>query len=186
MKNILVVYASGYGSTAEVAQAIGGHLTREEISVTVKQLPFSECLDQYDAVVVGSAIRYDRWMPAAKAFVLNNKDTLERIPVAYFFCCLTLAQRTKETENKANQYAYQLYNLAERINPSSIGQFAGVLDIAKMPLLLRIIFRIFGAIIGLKPGDYRNWQEIQQWSDDFMAIFSQENGKSRVKPPPSP
>ena len=171
MHKILVAYASGYGSTAEVAREMGESLTQDGITVTVSQLPFVDNLEQYDAVIVGSAIRYDRWMPAAKDFVINNSDTLDKMPVAFFFNCLTLARRTDKNEEKAQQYAKQLLSLNENVKPLSIGGFPGVLDYTKMPFFIRIIFKIFGYIMGLPPGDYRDWKEIRQWTKDIEVQF---------------
>jgi len=168
---ILVVYASGYGSTAETAKQMGKLLTRESVAVTVSQLPVVENLEQYDAIIVGSPIRYDHWMAAAKAFVKNNSDTLSKMPVAFFFNCLTLAQQTKETEKKADQYAEKIISLNEQIKPLSVGRFGGVLDYTKMPFFLRLIFKAFGSIARLEAGDYRNWNEIHQWTKDIEVKF---------------
>lgn len=168
-KRILIIYTSGYGSTAETAKKIGNYLTEEGSEVVV--LSYIETTDiyQYDAVIVGSPIRYDRWMPAAKAFVIDNKEYLSKIPVAYFFSCLTLAVRTEDTERKARQYAEKLQALSSQVKPIGIGRFSGVLDFSKMPLPIRIIFKIFSAIIGLKEGDYRDWDEIRRWSKNIAT-----------------
>jgi len=171
MHKVLIAYASGYGSTAEVAREMGETLMQEGISVTVSQLPGNHSPEQYDAVIVGSAIRYDRWMPAAKEFVINNSATLDKMPVAFFFNCLTLARRSDETEEKAHQYARQLFSLDEKVKPLSVGRFPGVLDYTKMPFFIRTIFKIFGFIAGLQPGDYRDWKEIRQWTKDVEVQF---------------
>jgi len=168
---ILIAYVSGYGSTAEVAQEMGKHLTEGGISVTVSPLPHIDNLAQYDAVIIGGAIRYDRWMPVAREFVKKHESHLAKIPVAYFFNCLALARRTEETENKANQYAHQLMALTDQVKPLSIGRFAGVLDYTKMPFFLRMIFKVFGSIVGLQEGDYRDWQAIHQWTKDVEVQF---------------
>ena len=166
---ILVTYASAYGSTAEVAHKIGKYFTEQGSVVEVLRSTEITNISQYDVVVVGSPIRYEHWMPEARAFVIKNQEHLSKVHVAYFFCCLALAIRTEDTESKARQYADKLYALSSQVRPLSIGCFAGVLDYSKMPLPLRYIFKIFSAIIGLKEGDYREWREIQQWTKDVAG-----------------
>lgn len=168
-KKILIVYSSGYGSTAEMAKKIGNTIAKEGAEVAVLSSVEVTDLDQYDAVIVGSPIRYDRWMPAAKAFVIDNQEYLNKIPVAYFFSCLVLAIRNEDTERKGRQYAEKLQAISSQVKPIDIGRFSGVLDFSKMPLPLRIIFKIFGAIIGLKEGDYRDWDEIRRWSKSIAT-----------------
>lgn len=168
-KRILIIYASRYGSTAEIAEKIGNYIAEEGPEVEVLSYMEITDLHQYDAIIVGSPIRYEGWMPAAKAFVLDNLEYLNKIPVAYFFSCLALAIRTEGTERKAAQYAEKLRVLSPQVKPIDIGRFSGVLEFSKMSLPLRIIFRIFGMIIGLKEGDYRDWDEIRRWSKNISS-----------------
>ena len=174
-KNILITYASGYGSTAEVAQEIGRYLVEEGFTVEVLTPAEVASLSQYDAVIVGSPIQYDRWMRETREFVIKNQEYLSKHPVAYFFNCLALAVRTDETEKKAMQYTNKLNSLSSHVQPLSIGKFAGVLDFRKMPILLRFIFKIFGAITGLKEGDYRDWNEIRLWAKNLAIKLDSTN-----------
>jgi len=170
---ILVTYASGYGSTAEVAQEIAKCLSETGATATIHQLPFVENLDQFDAVIIGSPIRYDRWMPDARNFVITNQELLSNLPIAFFFNCLTLVRLTDETKRKANQYADKLFALSPQVKPISVGQFAGVLDYSKMPFFLSLVFKIFGSIMGLPEGDYRDWSAIHRWTQDVAIKFSE-------------
>ena len=173
-KNILITYTSGYGSTAEVATNIGKHLSEEGFLVSILSPADVENITQYDAIIVGSPIQYDRWMPEVRSFVIDNQEHLSKVPVAYFFCCLTFAIRIDSTEKKARQYADKLYDLSQCVKPISIGRFAGVLDLKKMSFLMHVFFKIFSMIIGVKEDDYRDWNEIRQWSKDVATKFRSE------------
>ena len=59
---VLVAYDSRLGSTAEVAACIGHVLAEQGASVDVVRIDRVGDVGQYDRVVVGSAIRYDRWL----------------------------------------------------------------------------------------------------------------------------
>lgn len=161
---ILVAYESQFGSTTEVAKFIGNQLTLDSSKIDIIRISKIEDLSSYDRIIIGSAIQYDKWMPEARAFVISNRKILSQIPVAFFFTCLTLSAKTEKTEKKANLYAEKLYELAPEVNPINIGRFAGVLNYAKMSLVSRIFAKGLFAIIGVKEGDYRDWNAIGDWT----------------------
>ena len=74
---ILIAYASKFGSTGEVAEAIGEVLCQEGNTVETKWVKNVKDLNNYDAVIIGSAIRYDKWMSEAKEFVKANRKILQ-------------------------------------------------------------------------------------------------------------
>lgn len=164
VKHVLVVYASRLGSTAETAVFIADQLTIEGVTVVVKAVDEVSALNDYDLVIVGSAIRFDRWLPDAVEFVRSRQSVLSERKIAYFFTCLTLAKRTEATERKAAQYAEKLEQLAPPLRPISIGLFGGVLDAGKAPWVTRALLRLLSFATGLKEGDYRDWNEISEWA----------------------
>ncbi len=58
---VLVTYDSKLGSTAEVAKFMGSVLSDQGASISVKPLSEVDYLEAYDSVIIGSAIRHDRW-----------------------------------------------------------------------------------------------------------------------------
>ena len=66
-KQILVAYATGAGSTAEVAAAIGDVLAQSEARVVVQEVKEVEQVDEYSAVVVGSSIRVGEVTPCSSS-----------------------------------------------------------------------------------------------------------------------
>jgi len=161
---ILVAYASEFGTTGEVAEAIGEALCQEGNTVETKWVNNVKDLNNYDAVIIGSAIRYDRWMPEATEFVTANQNILDKLPVAYFFTCLALAHQAEKAEKQAMAYSDKLYVLVPQVKPLSVGRFAGVLDYSKMPFFLRLIFKVILSILGVQEGDYRDWEAIRSWA----------------------
>ncbi|MCP4371557.1 MAG: hypothetical protein GY797_26070 [Deltaproteobacteria bacterium] len=161
---ILIAYASKFGTTGEVAEAIGEVLYQDGNSVETKWIKNVKDLNNFDAIIIGSAIQYDRWMPEATEFVTANKSILSKLPVAYFFTCLTLFKRTKKAENKAMTYSDKLYSLVPQVKPVSVGRFAGVLDYSNMSFFIRLVAKGIFAIIRVPEGDYRNWDAIRSWA----------------------
>ena len=142
----------------------------------VDALPFDRVteLTRYDRIVVGSAIRYDRWLPEAMEFVETHQQYLGRIPSAFFFTCLVLAKRTVEAEQKAGTYADQLARRFPAVKPVDIKGFAGVLDISRAPWLTRWVLRGLSAVSGVAEGDYRDWQAIRSWARNLFPISINE------------
>ena len=66
---ILVTYASRFGSTAGVAEAIGKVLAENGAQVDVLPMRQVKDLAAYQAVVAGSAINGGAWLPGALEFV---------------------------------------------------------------------------------------------------------------------
>ena len=117
---VLVTYDSKLGSTAEVANFMGSVLSDQGAWVAVKPLSQVNDLETYDRVIIGSAIRYDRWLPDATAFVKKHKTALSNLPVSFFFTCLTLAKPTPAAMLKAEGYADKLRSIVPEVKPVTV------------------------------------------------------------------
>lgn len=166
---ILVAYASEFGTTREVAEVIGQVLCQSGASVEIKWVNNVKGLNDYAAVIIGSAIQYDKWMPEARKFVSANQNSLSKLPVAFFFTCLTLSIQTEKTERQAMAYSDKLVSLLPQVKPLSVGRFAGVLDYSKLPFLFRLMFKGISLITGVQEGDYRDWDTIRVWAEGVHA-----------------
>jgi menaquinone-dependent protoporphyrinogen oxidase len=165
-QKILVAYASESGTTAEVAEAIGEVLCQEGNTVETKWVKNVKDLNGYDAVIIGSAIQYDRWMPEAAELVKANQKILQQLPVAYFFTCLVLHKLNTKGDLKAKKYSDKLQALVPQVKPVSIGGFVGVLDYSKMGFFSRLLMKVILFNKGVKEGDYRDWDAIRAWAKD--------------------
>lgn len=161
---ILVVYESQFGSTAEVAEAIGNVLEAKGAPVDVKKIKDVTTIDEYSKVVIGSAIQYDKWMPEAREFVKTHQNVLEGMDVSCFFVCLVLSKGTEKSIQKSKGYALKINELIPSVKVDTVGQFAGVLDYSKMSFGQRLAAKALFAIIGVKEGDYRDWEAIRAWA----------------------
>ena len=162
MNKILVVYASRYGSTAEVAQAIGTKLCARGITVDVQHVSDVADLAAYDAVVIGSAIRMGRWLPAALDFVDAHRAALHQMPVAIFTVHMLALDESETSRQQRATYVAPVY---ERITPQAEAFFAGKLDPAGMGLLDRLITKMMKG----EATDQRNWQTIDAWADHLFT-----------------
>lgn len=169
MQRYLVTYASEFGTTGEVAESIAATLCGRGAYVTTKRVGDVRSLAEYDAVVVGGPIHFDNWMSEAKQFVEDNETALAEIPVAYFFTCLTLADRSSTAEGKALGYAHKLEGLSSAVTPIVVEGFAGVLDHDRLSLPTLLASKIVYALAGVAEGDYRNWDKIDAWAQTLFT-----------------
>lgn len=166
----LVTYESQYGSTAEVANAIGRTLGGTGRQVDVRHVGDVDTIAEYDLVIVGGAIQYDNWMPGAADFVRAHRRQLATTPIAFFFTCLALSKPGKGSTRSAAQYEQKIRAIAPEIDPLSVGRFAGVLDYARMTPVTRIFARILMTLRGADAGDHRNWSQIRTWATDLTSF----------------
>ena len=165
---ILVTYASRLGSTAGVAEAIGQTLRDNGAEVDVLRMQDVTDLTSYSAVVAGSAIRGNEWLPEAMQFMRTHQAALRQKPFAAFLVCLTLAM--KNGENYRPHVATFLDPVRAMVNPVSTGLFAGVLDISKIDSFSnRLKFRLSVMFGVWKEGDHRDWDAIRAWAESLSV-----------------
>ena len=163
MSKVLVAYASRYGSTAEVAQAIGQELCSRGQAAEVRNVEEVQDLAAYDAVVVGSAIRMGRWLPPATAFVQKNGAALRNLPVAFFTVHMLATD-----DSDASRQQRAAYTAAERdlVQPAAEAFFTGAIDPQKLNLMERMMVKM----VKSPTGDLRNWEAIRSWADEAVTL----------------
>jgi menaquinone-dependent protoporphyrinogen oxidase len=162
-RHVLVAYASRCGSTGSVAAAIGDVLCGMGASVDVRLVENVKDLSPYQAVIAGSAIRRGNWLPEATSFVKSNRDTLSRVPTAYFVVCLSMKDDTPENRDKVLAYLDPVRKDAPRIIPAGVGLFSGVLDFSKLSFVNQSILKAKG----VSEGDYRNLAAEKGWASNM-------------------
>jgi menaquinone-dependent protoporphyrinogen oxidase len=179
-KNILVIYASMYGSTGGIANAIGHELCSKDTKVDIRLIKNIDDISNYDAVVVGSAIRSSEWLHEAVDFVEKHKEKLSQIPVAYFLSCMSLA-RTKnpqhhaEMRQRAASWLVPVYEEIPQVKPLSTGLFAGAIHFDKLPAMQRLMYPIISG--NDIEGDFRNWKKIKTWARKIKPQLLQNDSK---------
>jgi menaquinone-dependent protoporphyrinogen oxidase len=167
---ILVTYASRTGSTAEVAERIAEILQVEGRVVSVVSMKDAGDLSLYDAVVVGSAVQNQQWLPEAIAFINVNNKKLAATTTAMFTVCMTLAMENGEEFRDA--ISEWMAPARRVLQPSSEAIFAGALNIDKIPSFGdRLKFRI-GVLSGVwNEGDHRDFDAIEAWARELSSIL---------------
>ncbi|ABN57750.1 MULTISPECIES: flavodoxin domain-containing protein [Methanoculleus] len=156
-ERILVAYATRYGSTAEVAEAIGDELRKVGAEVDVRPVDEIRDLSPYRAAVIGSPIYMGKWLPEPQVFIEKNQQRLRTIPVAYFSVGLTVTDRSPEILRKAEASMDAVRML---VNPVEVGIFPGKLESSGLSFTDRTIVKMIRA----KTGDFRDWEIVRSWA----------------------
>lgn len=170
---ILVTYASRSGSTQGVAEAVGKSLAEAGAQVDVLPMQAVKDLAPYQAVVAGSAIQGQKWLPEAMEFLRDHRAELERKPFASFMVCITLSMAN------ADQYREGLKSwmssVRDLVRPVSEGYFAGALDFSKIPFSLNVLGMRLVVLTGTwKVGDHRDWKAIRTWAESLRPLLLQQ------------
>lgn len=165
--NILVTYASRYGSTREIAETVARVLTRRGEKASVKPVDDVLNLDAYDAVVLGSAVYEGDWLLEATDFARRFADRLETVPV-WLFSSGVAGDAPSETMSDWKEHPKLVDTLITNIHPQESVLFGGLFD----PKHLNAgDWWRYPSMRGLK-GDFRDWQKIEAWAETIADGLS--------------
>ena len=156
-KPILIAYATRAGSTTEVAAAIGEIIKQRGFRVAVKPVKEVPSLKDYQAVILGSAIRMGNWLPEAVDFVKKNQQALNRVPTAVFTVHML---NTGDDETSRNNRMAYLDSVRPLLNNPEEVYFEGKMDFSRLSTLDRMIAKLVKAV----ESDHRDWEGIRSWA----------------------
>jgi menaquinone-dependent protoporphyrinogen oxidase len=160
---VLVAFASKYGSTREVAEAIAAEIGRAH-EVSVLDASDVRSLDGIDAVVLGSAIYGGHWLESARKLVEDRCKELAARPL-WLFSVGPIGDPPKPDEAGPDGISETLY--ATRARGHQV--FAGKLDYAKLRRLERLMVKALHA----PEGDFRDWESISAWARGIATGLSE-------------
>jgi menaquinone-dependent protoporphyrinogen oxidase len=155
---VLVAVASRHGSTTELAQAMGQALHAHGVEPQIRQvdeLPASGpgSVEDFDAVVLGSALYEQRWLESATRFAQERSDALRGRPVWLF--------SSGQVGNPAmHQGPQELAELERLTGAREHRMFPGRLDENELDEQER---RVVDEL-GVAGGDYRDWAAVRAWA----------------------
>jgi menaquinone-dependent protoporphyrinogen oxidase len=160
---VLIAYASANGSTRGIAEHVARRLASESWTVDCRSVTDVAVVDGYDAVVVGSAIHGQAWLPEAGKFVRDNAAQLAHVPTWLFSVGMpgALARRLQRWAMQEGPKVMAPY--VALTHPRDTRLFSGVVSREQFPLPSRIVFRLMGGHYG----DHRDWPAIDRWAEDI-------------------
>ncbi|HEY7589828.1 MAG TPA: flavodoxin domain-containing protein [Candidatus Limnocylindrales bacterium] len=165
----LVAYASKYGSTAEIAEAIATTLREEGMTTDVALARDVASVGAYDVVVVGSGVYMNRWDGAALGFLKRFERELAARPTWLFSSGPTGGSKDAEVKMAAMLAAQppapgEAGKRAQRIGARGHATFAG-----------RIVPEMGGIFARWLPrGDWRDFDAVRSWARRVAADVAGE------------
>jgi menaquinone-dependent protoporphyrinogen oxidase len=154
---ILIVHASRYGSTADVAERVGVVLREVGHDVVVWTACEMPSPRNYALVVVGGAVHDGRAVGDLRRYVTQYRGELASKRVALFAVAGNLRDDTEENHRQAEA---ALLPLEQGLSCIARGSFAGVVNPRRMSLPARFRMRFMKAV----PGDDRTWNDVRAWA----------------------
>lgn len=160
--DVLVAYASKYGSTKGIAERIAAELALAGHNAEALPVTAATDLGRYDAFVIGSAVFYGKWMPDAIDFVRRNSFVLSSRPV-WLFSSGPLGDPIKAgRDQRETAIPPGVAELAKVVNAREHRVFFGRLERNGLAGLDGLVARVVGV-----EGDFRDWADVTRWSADI-------------------
>lgn len=159
-KRVLVAYASKNGSTAEIAEAIGRELRLMGVDEHVLPVEQVEDVIPYDAVILGSAVYAWSWEKNAVKFAEENAEVLRKKPV-WLFSSGPLDWSAAEGDVRPVRSARKIATLVGARGHITFG--------GKLPAETKGFLAKYAKKEASR-GDFRDFNQIRQWTDGVGKI----------------
>lgn len=190
MASILIVFGTGEGQTAKVAEQIGRHL--DELGHTVeaidiKQLPDGLNITGYDAVLVGASIHMGKHQKGIKSLIRDHREDLSVLPSGFFQVSLSAAIDDESHQAEAMGYIDELIE-DTGWHPDRIAVFGGALRYSEYGFITRSLMK---SIAKRETGDtdtsrdyeYTDWEEVRRFSEEFGEFLKEQLSlRSKAEP----
>ncbi|KIX02911.1 uncharacterized protein Z518_08854 [Rhinocladiella mackenziei CBS 650.93] len=171
---ILITYATSRGSTRGVAERIASRLHANGFAVDCRPVDHVYSVENYNAVILGSAVHSQKWLLDAQRFLDIEAMGLQMRPMWAFSVSMAPAgvpSWMREMAVKRDRKSIE--EAVTRKVPKLRGHrlFAGKDDGSTIPSPVRGLY----SCIGGRFGDMRDWDEIDAWADQIAKELTMES-----------
>ena len=181
MSNILIVYETGEGHTADIARRIAevaqeqGHKAE---TLDVKHIPFNYSLDKFDAFILGASIHLGKYPVEIKSFIRTYRDYIDKYPSAFFSVSLTAAAPGPAAKSQVENYISTFLTELDW-QPQLVGSFGGALLYTSYGFFKKTLMKQISQKTGLGTNtsqdyDYTDWAAVNQFVEDFLNPINSE------------
>ncbi len=180
-RNVLIAYATGEGQTGRVSSRIGDILRQGGCEVELLPLASADPrmdLARFHLVVLAGSIHMGRFQEELIRFAKNRRSDLERCRSAFFFLCLTAADRTEEAKKEIDRMLSS-FEESTGLRPDRTAVFAGSLAYTKYGFVKKWIMKSIagkhgGATDTSRDYEYTDWHEVSRFAEELVRLAAVE------------
>jgi menaquinone-dependent protoporphyrinogen oxidase len=160
LARVLVVYATRGGATRELAEQVAQELEQVELTVDLQPVTAPADVASYRAVVLGSALYFQRLMPEALRFLTHHATLLAQRPLAIFSVGAEMRKGTPAARQAAETWVRRSLAALPSIQPVALQHFAGAVELRRLSFWWRLLVLLtFG-----ERGDWRDIPGVRAWA----------------------
>ncbi len=160
---VLVAFATKYGSTKEVAEAVAGVLRESGFATDLQPMSKVRDLEPYGAVVLGAPIYLGSWHADFRKFLARHQEDLSRRRPVIFTLGPTHSDPAEwqavqiQIEKELAKYPW--------LKPLASELFGGKYDPAKLRVPDSLLAALPASPLhGMPVSDARDWEAIRAWA----------------------
>lgn len=168
--SILVGYATRYGSTQEVAEAVAVTLREHGLEVDIQPIRKVRTLEGYRAVVLGTPIYIGSLHKDARRFLVQHREALSKRPVVVFALGPTHNDE-QERQGARTQLDKEIAKFPW-LTPVALEMFDGKYNPATLRFPDRLLASLPASPLHNQPAsDARDWTAIHAWANNLAAVL---------------
>jgi menaquinone-dependent protoporphyrinogen oxidase len=167
--SVLIAYVGVEWSTAEIAQQIADRLLKAGVAAVVRSVNQIERIDSHQAVVLGSAIQDQEWLPEAAEFLGRFSGELPKLPLWLFSTGSVnesgglLGSKAAALLERTLPHGAAVAGTRDAIQVRDHRHFAGGFERGVWSSLGDLFLKICGG----SPNGDRDWCDVNAWAADI-------------------
>jgi len=173
--NVLVTAASKHGSTETIGREIELGLRARGVYAEFCPPGDVSSLEDYDAVIIGSAVYGGHWIQPATTFVDTHSAALRKLPV-WLFSSGPIGDPPKPDKDSID-----VERIVRATGAREHRVFAGRIEHSELSFAERAMVKVVHA----HDGDYRDWAAVRDWTFGIAEALTGSGDGGRAITSPS-
>src|SRR3712207_4580307 len=174
MMRVLIPYGTSEGQTAKISEYLADVIRDHDHEAYALDIKGSGALDPdgYDAVIVGASIHMGKHEDYVRDFVRENRDTLERLPSAFFSVSLAAYDDPEEAEGYIEEFVQET-----GWRPAMVALFGGALLYTQYGFIKRYVMKRIARHKGSQYTDtsrdyvYTDSENVKHFAEEFLELY---------------